>query len=77
MEKYRDCLGNLYYSIQRTDGKTFEVVHGENKIVENRGLNGRFDAVLYNPVFIWEDLPIFKSFIQAVQYLKENLQSLL
>lgn len=67
-------------SIKReSDGKLFEVSRECNgwKIIENRGLDGRFNAVLNDAIFMWQDIEPFKSWVHAYRWLKENINNLL
>ena len=67
-------------SIKReADGKLFEVSRECNswKIIENRGLYGRFNAVLNDPVFMWNEIDPFISWVHAYTWLKGNINNLL
>lgn len=63
--------------IKRNDGKIFEVSkeHDGYHIIENRGLNGRFEAVRSD--ILWSRIEPFKSRIQAYLWLKRNVKYLL
>ena len=71
----RNCFGKLSYTATNSDKAVFSVTKGENRIIRNYPYL-RTDARLSDPVFLWNDLPKFDSFIQAVRYLKENLEQL-
>lgn len=71
----RDCFGKLSYTATNTDKAVFSVTRGENEIIRHYPYM-RTDARLSDPVFLWMDLPKFDSFVQAVKYLKENLEQL-
>lgn len=71
----RNCFEKLSYTAVSSDKKVFSVTKGENKIIRNMPYY-RTDAVLSIPVLMWMDLPRFDSFIQAVRFLKENLEQL-
>lgn len=71
----RNCFGKLSYTATNSYKYVFSVTKGENKIIRHQPWY-RTDAVLSDPVFMWNDLPTFDSFIQAVKYLKENLEQL-
>ena len=68
-------------SIKReADGKIFEIekrYDGKFEIIENRGLYGNFNAVLNDPVFMWNELDPFNSWVHAYTWLKENINNLL
>lgn len=63
--------------IKRKDGKIFEVSkeHNGYHIVENRGLDGRFEAVRSD--ILWSRIEPFTSRIQAYAWLKKNVECLL
>lgn len=63
--------------IKRNDGKIFEVSkeHDGYHIVENCGLNGRFEAVRSD--ILWSRIDPFTSRIQAYAWLKKNAELLL
>ena len=72
----RNCFGKLSYTAVNSRKSSFSVTKGDNRIVKHEPWYNT-DAVLSDPVFMWNDLPKFESFIQAVRYLKENLEDLL
>lgn len=68
----------MIYAIKREDGKLFEVLkrhNGKYEIIENRGLNGRWNACLSD--LLWSSIEPFDSFIQAARWLKANVNELL
>lgn len=74
MEKYRNVLGQLCFTL-----KKFEVVrkpdyHGKYHIIENQPFY-RTEAMINDG--LWSYAPTFDSFIQAVKWLKENVNNLL
>lgn len=71
----RDCFGKLSYTATNSDKAVFSVTKGKNEIIRHYPYM-RTDAKLSDPVFLWMDLPKFDSFVQAVKYLKENLEQL-
>jgi len=54
----------------------FTVTRGDNRIISHQPWYNT-DAVLRDPVLMWVTLPKFESFIQAVRYLKANLNNLI
>ncbi|SFU37398.1 hypothetical protein [Butyrivibrio sp. INlla21] len=71
----RDCFGKLSYTATNSDKAVFSVHKGDNRIIRHMPWYNT-DARLSDPVFLWNDLPQFGSFVQAVRYLKENLEQL-
>ena len=71
----RDSFGRLSYTAVNKRNQVFSVENGWNKIISHQPYY-RTDATLYDPDFLWIDLPEFSSFVQAVRYLKENLENL-
>lgn len=71
----RDCFGKLSYTATNSDRAVFSVTKGRNEIIRHYPYMSA-NAVLSDPVFLWMDLPKFDSFVQAVKYLKENLEQL-
>ncbi len=71
----RDCFGRLSYTAVNKDKAVFSVTKGENRIIRHMPYM-KTDARLSIPVLLWADLPEFHSFVQAVRYLKENLEQL-
>ena len=71
----RDCFGKLCYTATNSEKAVFEVRKGDNKIIRHQPYL-RTDAVYSDPDFLWIDLPKFDSFVQAVSYLKANLERL-
>lgn len=71
----RNCFGKLSYTAVNSDKAVFSVTKGDNRIIRHMPYY-RTDAVLSIPVLLWMDLPKFDSFVQAVRYLKENLEQL-
>lgn len=63
--------------IKRKDGKVFEVQkeYDGYHIIENRGRDGRFDAVRND--ILWSQIEPFVSRIQAYAWLKKNVECLL
>lgn len=63
--------------VERKDGKVFEVQkeYDGYHIIENRGLDGRFEAMLNDG--LWNRIEPFPSKIQAYGWLKENVECLL
>lgn len=63
--------------VKRKDGKVFEVSkkHDGYHIIENRGLDGRFEAVRSD--ILWSRIEPFASRIQAYAWLKKNVGCLL
>lgn len=72
---YRDCFGRLCYKATNSEKAKFEVTKGDNRIIRHYPYQ-RTDAVYSDPDFLWIDLPKFDSFVQAIRYLKENLERL-
>lgn len=70
----RDCFGRLSYTAIREDKRVFSVCKGDNRILEHRPYLTT-DVCLDN--YIWERIDRFDSFVQAVKFLKENLNSFL
>jgi hypothetical protein len=65
------------YSINRGCDKFF-IKRGDNRILKQYGHCGTVtDATLYDPCFCWMEIKPFNSFIQAVRFLKENINNLL
>lgn len=71
----RNSVGKLSYTAVNSDKAVFSVTRGDNRIIRHMPWYNT-DARLSVPVLLWEDLPEFKSFIQAVGYLKNNLEQL-
>lgn len=71
----RDCFGKLSYTATNSDKAVFSVHKGDNRIIRHMPWYNT-DARLSDPVLLWMDLPPFESFVQAVRYLKENLEQL-
>ena len=70
--------GKLDYFVTRNDGTIFEVVQGVNQIYKHCTwcdmlTSARIDLGLV----IGDELPLFESFIQAVAYLKKNIDRLI
>lgn len=63
--------------VERKDGKIFEISKRNDGyyIIENRGLDGRFEATLNNG--LWSRVMPFPSKIQAYGWLKKNAELLL
>jgi hypothetical protein len=77
----KDYFGKPYlYMVREKDGKEFEVNEDAQtykaRIIEH-GYCIRKDAVLYNPILIWEDIPEFPNKIRAYLWLKEHINDLL
>lgn len=76
-KNYIDISGNLHYEVKRDDGKIFEVTNKKPiRIIEHLPYY-RTDAVLYDEHLLYEDVPVFNSFIKAVRFLKENINNFL
>lgn len=71
----RDVFGKLSYTAVNSDKAVFSVTKGDNRIIRHMPWYIT-DAKLSVPVLLWDDLPEFDSFVQAVRYLKENLEQL-
>jgi len=71
----RDCFGRLCYSVKRSDGAVFEVTAPTAKILRVYPYY-KTDAYIKDPVLMWDNLPRFESFMQAVVYLKKNINIL-
>lgn len=71
----RNTTGKLSYTAVNSDKAVFSVTRGDNRIIRHMPWYNT-DARLSVPVLLWNDLPEFKSFIQAVSYLKNNLEQL-
>ena len=77
MSKYRNIFGELEYSVKADNGDTFRVT---------RVKCGKYTVTRYNPAAcvvyraarmpLWDIVPIFDSWIQAVKFLKENINDL-
>lgn len=72
----RDMNGKLSYLAVNSDKAVFSVTRGDNRIIRKMPYYNT-DARLSIPVLLWNDLPKFDSFVQAVKYLKENLEQLM
>ena len=67
-------------SARRNDGKIYKVKcrnNGKWEILEYRGRDGVFNAVLNDPCLMWVSIEPFDSMIQACRWLKENIDNLL
>lgn len=67
-------------STRRDDGKIYKVKcrnNGKWEILEYRGRDGVFNAVLNNPYLMWVSIEPFDSMMQACRWLKENIDNLL
>lgn len=64
---------------RRNDGKLFKVScrNGKWEILEDRGCDGIFNAVLNDSCLMWFSIEPFNSMIQACRWLKENIDNLL
>lgn len=65
---------------RRSDGKLFKVScrnGGKWEVLEDRGRDGTFSAVLNDSCLIWFPIEPFSSMIQACRWLKENIEMLL
>lgn len=74
MEKYRDVFGNLEYEL------------GDFFVPHRTGNTGQYRILKHEPWYVtdarynynlWDTVPPFDSFIQAVRYLKENIGNLM
>ena len=74
----RDTFGSLSYTATNTNKHVFSITkhYGVPYTIRSHQPWYTTDAVLSDPVFLWNDLPKFDSFVQAVRYLKENLEQL-
>lgn len=68
-------MNTLY--VERKDGKVFEILKRNDgyHIIENRGLDGRFEATLNDG--LWSRVIPFPNKIQAYGWLKKNAELLL
>lgn len=65
---------------RRNDGKLFKVSYrnsGKWEILEDRGRDGIFNAVLNDSCLMWFPIEPFSSMIQACRWLKENIDNIL
>ena len=65
---------------RRNDGKIYKVKcrnNGKWEILEDRGRDGIFNAVLNDSCLMWFPIEPFSSMIQACRWLKENIDNIL
>lgn len=74
----RDTYGRLSYTATNGSKSVFSVEkkYGPPYTIYSHQPYYTTDAVYSDPDFLWIDLPKFDSFIQAVRFLKENLEQL-
>lgn len=72
----RNTCGKLSYTAVNSDKAVFSVTKGDNRIIRHMPWYNT-DARLSVPVLMWNELPKFDSFLQAVKFLKENLEELM
>ena len=77
----RDCFGKLSYTAtHKREGykcaDVFSVTHGDNRIIKHEPYYITDATIDYGLDMPW-DLQHFDSFIQAVRFLKENLDHLM
>lgn len=74
----RNTFGKLSYTAINSKKQVFSVTKGENYIVEHRPYRRDTACIMIDKeMAFWEECPRFDSFIQAVIYLKRNLENLL
>lgn len=74
----RDYFGNLSYTMTSSDKKVFSVKRGDNRIMYQRPyMTGNASIMIDSEMAFFEECPQFDSFIQAVSYLKRNIENLL
>lgn len=77
----RDCFGRLSYTAVNSNKSVFSVTkkrNGPYEIIKHEPwYNTNSNIFLEREMAFWEECPKFSSFIQAVKYLKENLEDLL
>ncbi len=74
----RDTFGKLSYTAVSKDKNVFSVSKGDNEIKFHRPyMSGRASIFIESKMAFWEETPKFESFIQAVAYLKKNVEYLL
>ena len=77
---YGGCSMKKIRMTRIADNKIFEIsktYSGKYAILENRGLCGCFDAVLFDIGLIWNTIEPFESLAQAYLFLKNNINNLL
>lgn len=77
----RNCFGRLSYMATNSYKLVFGVTKEKSGPYEIRYyrpyVSGRASVFISREMCFWEDTPTFDSFVQAVKYLKDNLEDLL
>lgn len=74
----RNYKGKLSYTAVNGNKSVFSVTQGENEIKYHRPyVSGRASVFIDSEMAFWQDTPKFESFIQAVAYMKKNIEHLL
>lgn len=73
----RDMHGRLAYTAVNSDKAVFAIHKGDNRILREHPYYTTDARLGTDLAMLWMDLPRFDSFVQAVKFLKENLEQLM
>ena len=74
----RDSFGKFSYTMVNSNKNVFSVHRGDNKIKYHRPyVSGDASIFIDSEMAFFEECPQFDSFIQAVSYMKKNIENLL
>ncbi len=73
----RDMHGRLAYTTVNSYKAVFAIHKGDNRILREYPYHTTDARLGTDLAMLWMDLPRFDSFVQAVKFLKENLENLI
>ena len=74
--KHRNIFGELEFEL-KDYFVPHRAVNGKYSILKRKPYYVTDAYVLYDDIFLWDKAPVFDSWIQAVRFLKENINNLL